>query len=126
MSNLNAALSGIITNVDALASKVVEVKGELNNKVSYVSDASGRTQSILLKNNEMILGSSTDAPASGGFVVEGGADNHNLIMVNKWNVVDVGTSNLPLTLNSVSGVVTIQNGNDKKNCSNSRSDSRNS
>ena len=114
MSNLNAALSGIITNVDALASKVVEVKGELNNKVSYVSDASGRTQSILLKNNEMILGSSTDTPASGGFVVEGGADNHNLIMVNKWNVVDVGTSNLPLTLNSVSGVVTIQNGNDKK------------
>lgn len=108
MSNLNAALSGIITNVDALASKVVEVKGELNNKVSYVSDASGRTQSILLKNNEMILGSSTDTPASGGFVVEGGANNHNLIMVNKWNVVDVGTSNLPLTLNSVSGVVTIQ------------------
>ena len=114
MSNLNTALSGIITNVDVLASKVIEVKGELNNKVSYVSDESGRTQSILLNNNEMILGSSTDTPASGGFVVEGGANNHNLVMVNKWNVVDVGTSNLPLTLNSISGVVTIQNGNDKK------------
>ena len=114
MSNLNTALSGIITNVDVLASKVIEVKGELNNKVSYVSDESGRTKSILLNNNEMILGSSTDTPASGGFVVEGGANNHNLVMVNKWNVVDVGTSNLPLTLNSISGVVTIQNGNDKK------------
>ena len=114
MSNLNNALSGIVSNIDALASKVTENKAALENKVSYVSDESGRTKSILLNNNEMILGSSTDTPASGGFVVEGGANNHNLVMVNKWNVVDVGTSNLPLTLNSISGVVTIQNGNDKK------------
>ena len=114
MNSLNQALSGIVTNVDMLANKVSEIKANTENTVSYVSDTAGRTKSILLNNNEMLLGSSTNTPASGGFEVEGGANNHNLIMVNKWNVVDVGTSNLPLTLNSVSGLVTIQNGNEKK------------
>ena len=111
MSNLNTALNGIVTNVDALASKVVEVKASVANKVSYVSDDKGRTKSILLPNNEMILGSSTNTPASGGFEVEGGADNHNLIMVNKWNVVDVGSPKVPLTLNAYNGIVKI---NDSK------------
>ena len=59
----------------------------------------------------MILGSSTNTPASGGFEVEGGADNHNLIMVNKWNVVDVGSPKVPLTLNTYNGIVKI---NDSK------------
>lgn len=111
MSNLNTALNGIVTNVDALTSKVVEVKASVANKVSYVSDDKGRTKSILLPNNEMILGSSTNTPASGGFEVEGGADNHNLIMVNKWNVVDVGSPKVPLTLNAYNGIVKI---NDSK------------
>ncbi len=111
MSNLNTALNGIVTNVDALASKVVEIKASVANKVSYVSDDKGRTNSILLANNEMLLGSSTNTPASGGFEVSGGADNHNLIMVNKWNVVDVGSPKVPLTLNTYDGIVKI---NDSK------------
>ena len=111
MSKLVEALNGIVSNVDALATKVVENKAELANKVSYVGDDKGRTKSILLNNNEMILGSSVDTPPSGGFIVEGGADNHNLIMVNKWNVVDVGSPKVPLTLNAYSGVVKI---NDEK------------
>ena len=45
MSNLNTALNGIVTNVDALASKVVEVKASVANKVSYVSDDKGRSRS---------------------------------------------------------------------------------
>ena len=111
MSNLSTALSGIISNVSTLAEKVTEVKVSVENKVPYVSDDKGRTKSILLNNNEMILGSSVDNPPSGGFIVEGGADNHNLIMVNKWNVVDVGSPKVPLTLNAYSGVVKI---NDEK------------
>lgn len=58
-----------------------------------------KTESIVLKNDQNLLGTDTNGSM------------YNLAMVSQWNKADFGSASIPMNLNSVSGVVTI---NDNK------------
>lgn len=58
-----------------------------------------KTESIVLKNDQNLLGTDTNGSM------------YNLAMVSRWNKADFGSASIPMNLNSVSGVVTI---NDNK------------
>ena len=86
--------------------------GEEANKIAYLSDIEGveaglenvvkyddvatpekpNRKALTLKNDDLILGATT----SGGTV--------NIAMVNKWDVVDLGSNQLPINLNTPAGV----------------------
>ena len=86
--------------------------GEEANKIAYLSDLEGievnfenvvkyddvateerpGRKAITLKNDDLILGTTT----LGGTV--------NIAMINKWNVVDLGSNKLPINLNTPAGV----------------------
>ena len=72
-----------------------ELEEKVSNKVDWTSISTEETpnrKAIVLKNNDMILGESSNV----GTV--------NIAMVNKWNIVDLGTTSLPINLNTPSGV----------------------
>ena len=72
-----------------------EVASDLSNKVDWTdisTEDNADRKAIVLKNNDMILGKTTN----GGTV--------NIAMVNKWNIVDLGTTSLPINLNTPKGV----------------------
>lgn len=54
-----------------------------------------KTESIVLKNDQNLLGTDTNGSM------------YNLAMVSQWNKADFGSASIPMNLNSVSGVVTI-------------------
>ena len=54
-----------------------------------------KTESIVLKNDQNLLGTDTNGSM------------YNLAMVSRWNKADFGSASIPMNLNSVSGVVTI-------------------
>ena len=72
-----------------------ELEEKVSNKVDWTSISTEENpdrKAIVLKNNDMILGASSN----GGTV--------NIAMVNKWNIVDLGTTSLPINLNTPEGV----------------------
>ena len=71
-----------------------ELEEKVSNKVDWtnISTEGSTRKAIVLKNNDMILGASSN----GGTV--------NIAMVNKWNIVDLGTTSLPINLNTPKGV----------------------
>lgn len=85
-SGVETILQNNITN---LVKKDVELD---ENKVSYLSKDDKR---IVLENHKNLLGTSTEN------------NTYNIGMVSKWDVVDLGTTHLPLNFNS-SEVPTVQ------------------
>ena len=87
--------SEIDTKVEALNNKDTELSEKLDKKVEWVDIATGdnpNRKSIVLENHDTILGKDTKGVAS------------SLLMINKWDVVDLGTTKLPINLNTPSGV----------------------
>lgn len=79
MSDLDSAISKVPALVDIPTSELPDRKG------------------IVLKNGDMVLGTSTNG------------SQVNLMMVNRWNVVDFGSSALQANINTPAGVrVTVQ------------------
>ena len=60
-------------------------------KISFTDLGNGR-KAIVMDNNDLILGKDTNDGV------------YNIAMISKWNVVDLGTSSLPINLNTPSGV----------------------
>lgn len=86
-----------VTALDALEAKVDGVKAVADNAVPY--SLYDNRKFIQLANYDALSGVSTSG------------DGANLIMMSKWDKVDIGTSKYPCNLNAIDGVVTI---NDNK------------
>lgn len=86
-----------VTALDALETKVDGVKAVADNAVPY--SLYDNRKFIQLANHDALSGVSTSG------------DGANLIMMSKWDKVDIGTSKYPCNLNAIDGVVTI---NDNK------------
>ena len=72
-----------------------EIRPELEKAVKYddiSTDANPGRKAITLKNHDMLLGTNTAGSTA------------NIAMINKWDVVDLGTSALPINLNTPAGV----------------------
>lgn len=79
ISDLNSAISKLPSLEDIPTPELPDRKG------------------IVLKNGDMILGTDTNGSQA------------NLVMINRWNVVDFGSSSLPANINTPAGVrVTVQ------------------
>ena len=91
---------GFITehqDISNLATKdeLNKLEETVSNKVDWTdisTEDNPNRKAIVLKNNDMILGESSSV----GTV--------NIAMVNKWDIVDLGTTNLPINLNTPEGV----------------------
>lgn len=81
------------TDLDALETKVDEVKAVADNAVQY--SLYDNRKFIQLANHDALSGVSTTG------------DGANLIMMSKWDKVDIGTSKYPCNLNAIDGIVTI-------------------
>lgn len=98
----NARTEADKVNEDAIAAEVeraqakeAELQAAIDNFPSVAdvpTDELPDRKAIVLKNGDMILGTSTD----GG--------TYNVAMVNRWDVVDLGTASLPINLNTPAGV----------------------
>ena len=72
-----------------LNEKLENVKEILENTVQWTeASEDGERKAIVLKNNDLILGTSKDG------------DTYNLAMVSKWNVADFGSNKIHMNLNS--------------------------
>lgn len=76
---------------EQLNSKVEQILVDLSKKVDWI-DIDTNRKAIVLNNNDMLLG--TDTTGS----------TYNLIMLNKWNVIDAGSTSLPFNINTPAGV----------------------
>lgn len=81
------------TDVGALQTKVDEVKAVADNAVQY--SLYDNRKFIQLANYDSLSGVMTNGDAG------------NLIMMSKWDKVDIGTPKVPCNLNAIDGVVTI-------------------
>lgn len=95
---LDAEVTAREEALQAVEAKDAEQDAEIAKKVEWVESVPGRNH-IVLKNHDNILGTAQDGTT------------YNLAMVSKWDVADFGTSSLHTNLNSLDGVVTI---NDNK------------
>ena len=77
---------------------IAEIK---DNAVFWTKESLGDRKHILLDNHNMLMGVITDTPANGGYQANPG--NCNLAMVNKWNVADFGSTQIPINLNGIKG-----------------------
>ena len=81
--------------VNVLNEKDTELTKNIENKVDW-SDISTEDnpnrKAILLKNHDTILGTNTSGSTA------------SIAMINKWDVVDLGTTTLPINLNTPKGV----------------------
>ena len=87
--------SEIDDKVTSLNEKDTELEGKIDNKVDWTdisTEENPNRKSIVLKNHDTILGTDTKGETS------------SLLMINKWDVVDLGTTKLPINLNTPSGV----------------------
>ena len=82
-----------ITDVEALETKVEEVKAVADNAVPY--SLYDNRKFIQMANHDSLSGVMTNGDAG------------NLIMMSKWDKVDIGTSKVVCNLNAKDGVVTI-------------------
>ena len=72
-----------------------EIRPELEKAVKYDDIATEQNpgrKAITLKNHDMLLGTNTAGSTA------------NIAMINKWDVVDLGTSSLPINMNTPAGV----------------------
>ena len=75
--------------------KIVGINEKLNEKVSWTDISTPdmpTRKAILLKNHDTILGTSKEGKTS------------SILMLNKWDVVDLGTPQFPINLNTPAGV----------------------
>ena len=87
--------SEIDSKVETLNNKDNELSEKLDKKVEWTdihTEENPNRKSIVLENHDTILGKDTKGEAS------------SLLMINKWDVVDLGTTKLPINLNTPSGV----------------------
>lgn len=106
IDDLNKEISDRESSDSALSTSIENAKSELNQRIDEVSERIGNAvefsdissssnpdrKAIVLGNNDMLLGE-----------VKGGG-NANIAMVNKWNIVDLGSSSLPINLNTPKNV----------------------
>lgn len=79
----------------AFAQKDAEIEKLLGQKVEWTdisTEDSPNRKSIVLENHDTILGKDTNG------------NSNNLIMLSKWDVIDVGSSEKPINLNTPKGV----------------------
>ena len=89
-SNLNSHIEDANAKYDELKG-VIDTKQDKGDYVEYTTDETNRKH-IILPNNVNIVGTLQD-----------GTDGRNLIMLSKWNVTDVGSTNCPINLNGLNG-----------------------
>lgn len=90
-----AGQTGEEANKMAYVSDIEAVQNKLNEKVDLTdvsTEDEPNRKAIVLKNNDILLG--TDTKSS----------TYNIGMINKWDVVDLGTNKLPINLNTPAGV----------------------
>ncbi len=88
------ALMDDLTNL-ATSESVENLEKKVDNKVDWTdisTEENPNRKAIVLNNHDTLLGSTT----SGGTV--------SIAMVSKWGIVDLGTTTLPINLNTPSGV----------------------
>ena len=83
-SDLSNEISRAITIEDELVDRLDKVE---NDKVDWIS-LGGSRKAITLKNHDIILG--TDTKGS----------SYNIAMLSKWDIIDLGTTSLPINLNT--------------------------
>lgn len=88
-----AELNQVQGNVDTLDVELDKVKTVTDNAVQY--SLYDNRKFIQLANHDALSGVSTTG------------DGANLIMMSKWDKVDIGTSKYPCNLNAIDGIVTI-------------------
>ena len=88
-----AELNQVQGNVDTLDVELDKVKAVTDNAVQY--SLYDNRKFIQLANHDALSGVSTTG------------DGANLIMMSKWDKVDIGTSKYPCNLNAIDGIVTI-------------------
>ena len=77
--------------VNAINAETERAIAEESKKISFTDLGDGR-KAIVMENHDLILGKDT----------KGGS--YNIAMISKWDNVDLGTSSLPINLNTPSGV----------------------
>jgi hypothetical protein len=77
--------------VNAINAETERAIAEESKKISFTDLGDGR-KAIVMENHDLILGKDT----------KGGT--YNIAMISKWDNVDLGTSSLPINLNTPSGV----------------------
>ena len=70
---------------------------DVNNKVDWTIDDKGN-KCIVMSNHGMLIGSPNEGEQEGKADADG---NCNLIMLSKWNVVDLGSVKYPINLNGI-------------------------
>ena len=81
--------------VDSIVENVNTINSKLETVVSYSHDDANNKDTVLLKNHDSISGLDTNGTG------------YNLVMVSKWNKADFGSSGIQMNLNSLNGVVQI-------------------
>ena len=98
-------LSGVQDAIDSKVAEAIKESEEktdnlLDNKVDWTNisnESNPNRKAIVLKNHDTLLGTTTN-----------GATN-NIAMISKWDIVDLGTSTLPINLNTPKNTrVTVQ------------------
>ena len=100
VSNNGLKLSGVQEAIDSKISEAIKDSEDktdelLANKVDWTdisNESNPNRKSIVFKNHDCILGTTT----------KGGTAN--VAMINKWDIVDLGTSSLPINLNTPKGI----------------------
>lgn len=96
IAEVSEGLQETINNkIDNLVSADEEIKSELNKKVEWAdiaTESNPNRKSIVFNNHDTLLGKTTDGSTA------------NIAMISKWNVVDLGTTKLPINLNTPKNV----------------------
>lgn len=90
-----AGQTGEEANKIAYVSDVEAIQNKLDGKVDLTdisTEDEPNRKAIVLKNNDILLGTDTNGAT------------YNIGMINKWNVVDLGTNKLQINLNTPAGV----------------------
>ena len=95
VDNINNDVDGINGKIDEISNEIEEIKNStvegLDKKVDWTdisTDGNPERKAIVLKNNDMLLGTNTSGSTA------------NIAMINKWDIVDLGTSSLKINLNT--------------------------
>ena len=91
-AEIDRAKSAERTNANAISEERNRAISIENKKIEWTDLGNGR-KAIVLGNHDLLLGSNAD-----------NTKTYNIGMISKWNTVDLGTSSLPINLNTPSGV----------------------